>query len=430
MKKILLFVALIGCFMPMMAQRNVGKISPRLMKETKKKVEELNKKALSYTEKLDTLVYSYGNKMSLEYDQNLNCTKVKEYNIDETGWNLSYTTEYEYDAQNRVVSMLYTVVDYQYTTKMTMVYDGNGRIVEEHLYLQAFNGQWIESVRMTYDYDAQGNLKVISTLATDDYINWYETEREEYTYENGLVSFLVVYHSEDDIHELVYYSRSEWTYDAQQRCIQLDEFEWNDSDWELEMRTEYLYDSNGNLIQELYSGLTDDILEYYYMTEYEYDDHFNLIEVNEYDYSDNNWVFDEQVLIEYDLNVPASKIAGYTIVFEGSYTSYFKNKVLSMQMTNADNHIETVSYYYSSANELSEASELQCIVYPNPTNETLTVMGNDLSRVDIFSMDGKLVMRLENGLETINVSGLANGSYLLKATFTDGKTASQQFIKK
>jgi hypothetical protein len=52
-----------------------------------------------------------------------------------------------------------------------------------------------------------------------------------------------------------------------------------------------------------------------------------------------------------------------------------------------------------------------------------------LQQVEIFSMDGKQVMRLGNGSESINVNALAKGCYLLKATFANGSKAMQKFVK-
>ncbi len=47
----------------------------------------------------------------------------------------------------------------------------------------------------------------------------------------------------------------------------------------------------------------------------------------------------------------------------------------------------------------------------------------------IFSMDGNLLMGLDKGCESINVSSLPLGCHLLKATFTNGRTAMQKFVK-
>jgi hypothetical protein len=85
--------------------------------------------------------------------------------------------------------------------------------------------------------------------------------------------------------------------------------------------------------------------------------------------------------------------------------------------------------YYSAATGLGEYNENQLAIWPNPVSETLNLNAEDLQQVEIFSMDGKQVMRLGNGSESINVNALAKGCYLLKATFANGSKAMQKFVK-
>ena len=59
----------------------------------------------------------------------------------------------------------------------------------------------------------------------------------------------------------------------------------------------------------------------------------------------------------------------------------------------------------------------------------MSLNAEGVQQVEIFTIDGRQVMHLEYGFETINVSALAKGCYLLKATLNDGSKAVQKFVK-
>ena len=101
MKKTLLFAALICCMMPVMAQKT-NDITPKKMREMKKKVELLNSRSNTYTEKLDSLIAANLYREIINYDERFNCKKVNIYNYDSIGgWVLDKVYDYEFDSQDR-----------------------------------------------------------------------------------------------------------------------------------------------------------------------------------------------------------------------------------------------------------------------------------------------------------------------------------------
>lgn len=67
-------------------------------------------------------------------------------------------------------------------------------------------------------------------------------------------------------------------------------------------------------------------------------------------------------------------------------------------------------------------------VYPNPAATTLNISSKGaIQDVSIISLNGQVVMRTTDA--QINVSSLAKGTYLVKAT-VDGKTQTTKFVKK
>lgn len=433
MKKTLLIAVALCCMMPLMAQKNNDRTLFEQFKEKAKKVEQINQMRTTYTDRLDSIVYSYGDMMVLAYDQSLNCTQLNEYILDMDVWELARITDYEYDAQNRVISIISTEVGYEeYGSKMTYEYDGQGRVSIEHIFSKV-DGEWLEIHQMHHVYDVNGLETETHMYVWDDENNqWLETQKSEYTYNNGLPTLCLFYMWDYYTQGMTLDSKTIWEYNNQ-HCTKTESFYWDTetSDWILQNRTEYTYYNNGNVEEAVFSRISYDTgeMDYSWRTQYEYDSHDNVTKVTEYNYDTGGWVFDQATDIEYDLAVSVENVAGFSTVFDVSIDAYFKNKVTKMTNTHDDGIQEFVDFYYTSQTGVGEDAESIVNVWPNPTSETLNLKG-DMTQVEIFSMDGRLVMSLSNGFESINVSKLTNGSYLLKATMKDGSVATQKFLKK
>lgn len=434
MKRSLLILAALCCLMPVMAQKN-NKTPIQQMKEAKQKVEQLNRMAATYTQKLDSVITAQELKTTLEFDQKYNCTKINEYYLDENGsWALDEITDYGYDEQNRIVSIVYSQVGYEeYSSKMTMEYDNDGRLSLQYMWSMS-EDQWVAVHKIIYEYNAQGNVAKTEMYGIDDdLVTWFLMEREEYSYNaDGQPTVCLTYIWNYFTGGVELDTKTEWTYNDQQQCIKIESFYISEESWIINMRTEYSYDNHGNLIQEIESGASDvdDAMVYSWKTEYQYDDHNNATEITNYNYDEAvpEWIFYEQSNITFDLSVAYNKVAGYNVALDGG-EEYFKNKLLQISTIDLDDEETIINLYYSNATELNEVSEGSWVIWPNPTTEVLHLNGANPSQVNIFSLDGKLVMTLDNNAQTINVSHLANGSYLLKATMNDGTVTTQTFVK-
>jgi len=74
--------------------------------------------------------------------------------------------------------------------------------------------------------------------------------------------------------------------------------------------------------------------------------------------------------------------------------------------------------------------ETQLSLYPNPVKNSFTIQNNSnyiLENLSIYDMLSKLVLQTNNTNNTIDVSTLKNGIYLVKIT-SDSKTAVQKII--
>ena len=430
MKKTLLFAALICCMMPVMAQRNNDK-TPKEMREMKKKVELLNSKANTYTEKLDSIVATDIYRELISYDERFNCKKVNIYNYDSIGsWVLNKTYDYEFDSLNRLISTTYTYLSnelskYRYTSE----YDDQGRIVEEiNWSWSPIEGTWVGYYKMTLEYDAQGNLSKETYYLNNENNEWVFDYYFEYNYENADETLCLGYYLDESTQNYVLDALAVYHYDNH-LCTFEELSQWDsvDSVWFPLIRIEYMYFDNGNLKEKTESYNTDwgGELEPYSRTQFEYDSHNNNTLTRHYLYLED-WVPNGQDENEYDLNVPKTNVAGLSFRYEG----YYNDKKLKEREINSDGDIEEYVFYYSNATNVSEVSESLLKVWPNPASETLRLNGNGLRQVNIYSVDGRLVMSLDKGFEAINVSALAPGSYLLKAILNDGCVTTQKFMKR
>lgn len=84
----------------------------------------------------------------------------------------------------------------------------------------------------------------------------------------------------------------------------------------------------------------------------------------------------------------------------------------------------TMTYTQSGINTVSND---QVRVYPNPATDVLHVEANGINRIEVIDLAGRIVRtQVEN---TVNMSGLASGVYMLRTTTTEGVNV-QKIVKK
>lgn len=395
MKKLLLIVVALCCMISVSAQEQKRQSS---LKDKVKKVEQINRQEQAFTQKLDSIVNDDGTKILFTYD-NL---------YHRTGMKLVYGTstvvvdqQFFYDNQGHLA---YTTSNTSYyKEKIEYIYNNQGRVEEEREY-ELSGEEWIPTYKTAFDYDKDGNISIAVEQEYEDDV-WTNFLKTEYTYTaNKLTKVL----------------ESRWGWDG--------DF-WSEHDME-----EYSYNNAGNCVELLMSYKlsyeSDWRIDEKYV--YEYNSNNDCIKETEYDYDDGQWVIDDLIEYSYDPSIPGSSIAGYDDIFE-NMTIKVKSKLVQVVENYYDDGEleETVTsiLYYSKGAQVPELPTAALTISPNPTSTFLSIRSEDLRQVEIFSMDGKMVMRLEKGFESVNVSVLATGTYLLKATMNDGSVTTQKFMK-
>ena len=397
MKKVLLFAVALCFMISAQAQTETNKSAENQLKSRIKRLEQLNRGTEAYTQKLDSMVSEMGmTRIAFQYDERFNISKVE---MSLLMGMFSSTIDYTYDDQNRCVGMIENSYDGS-STKDEISYNNQGWVSED-VHYENENGVWEEEYKTVYEYDNDGNVLVATELDYEDGA-WINQERVEYTYQGG-------------------------------KLVNTMEFYWSMNAWGESHKTEYQYDDQGDLVEEIYYNKDIDIWTYNDKINYAYDENHNCVKQVEFDFEwdSQDWVIENEVIFNYDLTVSSSVIAGLNY-FEGNIIS-IHNKLLVAEETDYDEGLpeQTIKsvLYYSAATGLGENSSTQLAIWPNPVSETLSLNAEGLRQVEIFSMDGRQVMHLENGFEGLQVGNLAKGCYLLRATFNDGRKATQKFVK-
>lgn len=397
MKKILLFAAALCLMISAQAQIKTNESIVNQLQSKIRTVEQLNRGTSSYTQKLDSVVVTYGAlsiTVTLEYDEYFNTTKVVMSGLGNTT-----ITEHTYDSQNHRIRTVNTHADGG-IDKTEYTYNNQGLLKEETQY-EFESGEWEEDEKSIYEYDANDNLTLVTTFDYDD-SDWVFDAKTEYTYQNGKLDNELTF--DWIVDEWIEDQSIDYFYDDQGYLIETTEFDYVDIDWVKDTHTEYAYDANRNCTSQI---------------TYDYDDDLG------------DWEIDGTITITYDLTVPSSIIAGLDN-FSNSITNV-NNKILTIEETSYSDGMPQLSmpytFYYSGTAGMGEHDGSRLAIWPNPTTESLNLNSEGLQQVEIFTIDGRQVMHLENGFETINVSALAKGCYLLTATFADGSKSVEKFVK-
>ena len=71
-------------------------------------------------------------------------------------------------------------------------------------------------------------------------------------------------------------------------------------------------------------------------------------------------------------------------------------------------------------------------LYPNPVKDHLTLRfddGSEPESVELYDLAGRLVGTKPNGMESIDMSAMPSGMYLLRVTMKDGTNYHEKILK-
>ncbi len=85
--------------------------------------------------------------------------------------------------------------------------------------------------------------------------------------------------------------------------------------------------------------------------------------------------------------------------------------------------------YYNSVKGSVE-SAIKVVLYPMPVTNVLNIQGLELAAVQVYSLSGSMIISQTSSSNTVDVSGLPKGVYIIKMKDVNGKVAVEKFLKK
>ena len=403
MKKFLLFATMLCCMASATAQSFETPSSYDLMRSHSFRNALNNRETTAITHRLDSIVAVNGLAgISSVYDNNYLCKRDSMFVFTM----FLYTMEYTYDNQSRLITAVSQGKSEE--EKYEMSYNEQGLLSETKRYINE-NDNWILDEKTTTGYDSNGNPTVVIDYDRTGSGEWEYDEKTEYTF-NG--------------DQLVVAIESEWNSISNR--------------WVEKEKTNYSYDASGNCTEYItYEKASDNSWKWTVRAENTFDNNHNLTQIRYYDFDENEptgEALSEEDHVTYDprvttKNLALSSYSRFLLLENEVYT--MNNLPLYMEhQTYGSSPAEYFSrFFYLNMTQVGEQSDNGLQLWPNPVQEVLSLGAENLRQVAIFTIDGKEVMLVTDGFDAIEVSQLASGCYLLKATLNDGSVATQKFIK-
>lgn len=334
--------------------------------------------------------------------------------------------------------------------RVTYEYDENEYYLNVEHYETFWDGIWQEYEIISYEYDFNGN--VLEMLVSDfDGEEWYDMARASFTYDGDQVSEVIIQYFEDG--EWVNEEKAVYTYNGDNWTILY--WNWNGTTWS--SNELYTYNKSAGsielLIQYMQGGAWQNDEQQFFTLDF--DEHVTSILVQ--DWQNNTWVNDNRITYDFANGVFDTKIeelwtgSDWEATTKYSYTYDNGNAVNGSckvydgeAFVPGDGDIE-MAYDYS-ANSLSfygnevnmtyiditgvneNAKAVSFTVYPTPAENDIQIQVEGFQKAEIFTLTGQMLMESEQN--SVNVSSLASGIYMLKVYDQMGNSATQKLVVK
>jgi hypothetical protein len=354
-----------------------------------------------------------------QYDDKWNCTEIKTIIISIVPNKVFDVKKITYDDENRIIKTDYDLEEGEYREIHEYSYNEFG-LLEHDIQSIYYNHSSIESHEIyIYEYNEEGQITDLSHYGYTQNGLGAKASHTQYEYENGLhVLSKVFYGYNIDPDVIINY-----IYNDQGLCTEI--VEYGGYHWEeLIKKTVFTYDEDGNRTSQTVFGYDfNDVWTTLSRNEYVYDSLGNCI-TSDYEESDG---WHTQYAFSYNPSIPISEIAGIMVRWDFDFIP--KNMVLNYNREDLSygTIAGPITFHYSSCNGVDENTNNEVLIWPNPAFGTIHLNIKSLD-LEIYSMDGKLVLS-SDASESIDISGLPNGCYLLKAILTDGKQKVLKFVK-
>ena len=332
------------------------------------------------------------------------------------------------------------------------MYDEYDYYLMEELYSMSVGDQWLDMIRISYEYDFSGNvIEKLTQMDASGMGNWADREFVSYSYEGGELSEVIIQRKEGN--DWVNKTKEVYNYNGDVTTVLY--WNWNGTTWSSDELYTYTYSTTSMelLIQYMQGGAWQNDEKDTYTLDFE----GNVIEILVEDWVDPNWVNDKKTSYNYEDNVFTSKLveewngSSWESTYRSNYVYEDGNATLGKcemmsdgEWTPADGPIE-IAYGYNTASitfnccqveafyvdltgveENTQATDFK--VYPIPAAGEITIEAESFQKAEVYSLTGQKVM--ESQQNNMNVSQLSSGVYMIKVYDLEGNCATQRFVVK
>lgn len=365
-----------------------------------------NKIESSVEESYNSGVWELNAGTNYQYDANNNLLSETNYYYDTNAWSPFYKSIYTYNAANKAVTQTGqnwndVTNAFENSYKTTYTYNGTGKLITI-IDQEWMGGAWVNAYKSDITYN--GNLFATVTSSTWNGSQYINDFRSTPTYTGTNLTQWMEETWEDMQWNNSY--RTVLTYNAANKITAVRYDSWTGTDWEENDNTNFILDANGNRTSAIYSYL-------------------GVISSKE------DFTYDAAAQMS-SFGHPSKDKTGVDYVFQNFP---YVNKILSALNYSYDISTSSydleyrISYNYQAQLVLDSPSfEIKNIkLYPNPANASFELSGlTQAEKVSIYNVLGNKVF--EGTIDTnqkVDVRNLTSGLYFLN--FENG--TSLKFIK-
>lgn len=319
-------------------------------------------------------------------------------------------------------------------------------LIEEYTEMEE-NGVWNNFGLKTYEYDFSGNVLEKLVQSVDNNGDWVNYELYSYTYENDLLSEVVL----QEWNEGGWVNKTKEVYNYNGDVSTVLYWDWNGSNWSTSNL--YTYTRSGNTIELLMQYMQGGAWQNEEKCTYTLDFDENILEILvEFWVNNTMWEFHQKNVYHYNGGVYTSMtvevdndlvVERYDYSYVDGNATHGECKIWTggSQLVPGDGNME-MAYGYNAASKtfygtevdmtyvdltgVNENAQANFKVYPVPAEDKIFIQAESFQKAEIYNLTGQKLM--ESVQETMNVSQLASGVYLLKVYNLDGNSQAQRIV--
>jgi len=335
--------------------------------------------------------------------------------------------------------------------RSTYTYDEYDYYLIEEMYSMSVGGQWLDMIRVSYEYDFSGNvMEKLTQMDATGTGNWTNRQFVSYSYDGDELSEVIyqnwdgndwlnktkeVYNYNGDVTTVLYWdwngntwsSDELWTYTYGNGSIEVLIQYMQGGAWQNEEKDTYSLDFDGNVIEILVEDWVGTSWVNYRKTTYNYEDHVFTSKLIE-GWNGSSW---ESVYLSNYVYENGNAIQGICEMMSGGEWAPADGPIEMAYGYNAASinfNCHKVEATYIDLTGIEENTQASFIVYPMPAENEIQIQAESFQKAEIYSLMGQKLM--ESTTESMNVGALSQGIYLLKVIGLDGNSATRRIVVK